>query len=206
MTLDEFRNLDPKDIPNWPLPAQGFILALFATAFVVLGYFFVLSDQLDQLHGAQQKEEQLKQTFLDKKRQAINLEVLQKQLKEIEQSFGALLRQLPTKSDMDKLLTEINQAGTGRGLQFELFKPNPEVKTAEMAELPITIKLSGSYSDLAAFVSDVAQLSRIVTIGEISLNPGTGKEPRLTMDAIAKTYRALEPQERVAAASQPAKK
>jgi len=107
---------------------------------------------------------------------------------------------------MDALLTEINQAGIGRGLQFELFRPNGEVKTTEMAEVPIAIKLTGSYSDLAAFVSDVAQLSRIVTIGDISLTPGQGKDAaRMTMEATAKTYRALEPEERIAAAQPPKK-
>ncbi len=206
MTLDEFRNLDPKDMPNWPLPAQLVVLAFMAGVFLFLGYFFVLSDQMDKLNSAHQQEEQLKQTFIDKKRQAINLEALQQQLKEIQLSFGALLKQLPTKADMDALLTEINQAGIGRGLQFELFRPNGEVKTTEMAEVPIAIKLTGSYSDLAAFVSDVAQLSRIVTIGDISLTPGQGKDAaRMTMEATAKTYRALEPEERIAAAQPPKK-
>lgn len=205
MTLDEFRNLDPKDMPNWPLPAQVLVLVFMAGVFLFLGYFFVLSDQMDKLHTSQQQEEQLKQTFIDKKRQAINLEALQQQLKEIQLSFGALLKQLPTKSDMDALLTEINQAGIGRGLQFELFRPNGEIKTAEMAEVPISIKLTGSYNDLAAFVSDVAQLSRIVTIGDISLTPGQGKDARMTMEATAKTYRALEPEERIAAAQPPKK-
>jgi type IV pilus assembly protein PilO len=158
MTLDEFRNLDPKDMPNWPFPAQVFVAIFISVAFLGLGYFFVLSDQLDKLHNAQQQEEQLKQTFVDKKRQAINLEALQQQLKEIQLSFGALLKQLPTKAEMDALLTEINQAGIGRGLQFDLFRPSGEVKTAEMAEVPIAIRLTGSYNDLAAFVSDVAQL------------------------------------------------
>ncbi|BBF87117.1 type IV pilus biogenesis protein PilO [Aquitalea magnusonii] len=207
MTLDEFRNLDPKDMPNWPLPAQLVVLVFMAAVFLFLGYFFVLSDQMDKLDAAHKQEEQLKQTFIDKKRQAINLEALQQQLKEIQLSFGALLKQLPTRSDMDALLTEINQAGIGRGLQFELFRPNGEIKTAEMAEVPIAIRLTGNYNDLAAFVSDVAQLSRIVTIGDISLTPGQGKDAaRMTMEATAKTYRALEPEERIAAAPQPPKK
>ncbi|MBA4708048.1 type 4a pilus biogenesis protein PilO [Aquitalea aquatica] len=206
MTLDEFRNLDPKEMPNWPLPAQLIVLIFMAGVFLFLGYFFVLSDQMDKLNNAHQQEEQLKQTFIDKKRQAINLEALQQQLKEIQLSFGALLKQLPTKADMDALLTEINQAGIGRGLQFELFRPSGEVKTAEMAEVPIAIRLTGTYSDLAAFVSDVAQLSRIVTISDISLTPGQGKDaPRMTMEATAKTYRALEPEERIAAAQPPKK-
>ncbi|XLM21313.1 type 4a pilus biogenesis protein PilO, partial [Chromobacterium piscinae] len=136
-----------------------------------------------------------KQTFIDKKRQAVNLDALEQQLKEIDASFGALLKQLPTKSDMDTLLTEINQAGIGRGLQFDLFKPGTEIRSTEMAEVPITIRLTGTYNDLAAFVNDVAQLSRIVTISDINLTPTNGN--RLTMDATARTYRALEPGERM---------
>lgn len=205
MTLDELRTLDPKDLPNWPLQAQGLILVLIAAAFLALGYFTILSDQMDKLKTEQQQEESLKHTYLDKKRQAVNLDALQQQLKEIDASFGALLKQLPTRSDMDNLLTEINQAGIGRGLQFELFKPNTEIKSAEMAEMPITIRLSGTYNELAAFVSDVAQLSRIVTISDISLSPSNGKDNRLNMDATAKTYRALEPEERMSQMAQPKK-
>ncbi|KIA79069.1 type 4a pilus biogenesis protein PilO [Chromobacterium amazonense] len=195
MTLDELRALDPKDMPNWPLQAQGLALAVLLLMLLGLGYFFVLGDQLDQLQQAKQQEEQLKQTFIDKKRQAVNLDALEQQLKEIDASFGALLKQLPTKSDMDTLLTEINQAGIGRGLQFDLFKPGTEIRSTEMAEVPITIRLTGTYNDLAAFVNDVAQLSRIVTISDINLTPGNGN--RLTMDATARTYRALEPGERM---------
>ncbi|MEN3029961.1 type 4a pilus biogenesis protein PilO [Chromobacterium amazonense] len=195
MTLDELRALDPKDMPNWPLQAQGLALAVLLLMLLGLGYFFVLGDQLDQLQQAKQQEEQLKQTFIDKKRQAVNLDALEQQLKEIDASFGALLKQLPTKSDMDTLLTEINQAGIGRGLQFDLFKPGTEIRSTEMAEVPITIRLTGTYNDLAAFVNDVALLSRIVTISDINLTPGNGN--RLTMDATARTYRALEPGERM---------
>ncbi|UTH75276.1 type 4a pilus biogenesis protein PilO [Chromobacterium sp. IIBBL 290-4] len=195
MTLDELRTLDPKELPNWPLQAQIIMLALLAMILFGLSYFMVLSDELDHLNQSRQQEEQLKQTFVDKKRQAVNLDALQQQLKEIDASFGALLKQLPTKSDMDTLLTEINQAGLGRGLQFDLFKPGNELRSAEMAEVPIAIRLTGSYNDLAAFVNDVAQLSRIVTINDITLAP-SGKDNRLTMDATARTYRALEASER----------
>ncbi|MGY8626477.1 pilus assembly protein PilO [Chromobacterium violaceum] len=200
MTLDELRALDPKDMPNWPLQAQGLMMFLLLLLVVGLGYFFVLGEQLDKLNQSRQQEATLKQTFVDKKRQAVNLDALEQQLKEIDASFGALLKQLPTKSDMDTLLTEINQAGIGRGLQFDLFKPGGETRTAEMAEVPITLRLTGTYNDLAAFVNDVAQLSRIVTIGEISLTPIGGN--RLTMDATARTYRALEPGERMGAQAQ----
>lgn len=202
MTLDELRALDPKDMPNWPLQAQMLMLFLLLLLVVGLGYFFVLGEQLDKLGQSRQQEATLKQTFIDKKRQAVNLDALEQQLKEIDASFGALLKQLPTKSDMDTLLTEINQAGIGRGLQFDLFKPGAETRTAEMAEVPITIRLTGSYNDLAAFVNDIAQLSRIVTIGEINLTPGSGKDNRLIMDATARTYRALEPGERLGALAQ----
>ncbi|MCD4498327.1 type 4a pilus biogenesis protein PilO [Chromobacterium vaccinii] len=202
MTLDELRALDPKDMPNWPLQAQMLMLFLLLLLVVGLGYFFVLGEQLDKLGQSRQQEATLKQTFIDKKRQAVNLDALEQQLKEIDASFGALLKQLPTKSDMDTLLTEINQAGIGRGLQFDLFKPGAETRTAEMAEVPITIRLTGSYNDLAAFVNDIAQLSRIVTIGEINLTPSSGKDNRLIMDATARTYRALEPGERLGALAQ----
>ncbi|MBX9296453.1 type 4a pilus biogenesis protein PilO [Chromobacterium vaccinii] len=202
MTLDELRALDPKDMPNWPLQAQMLMLFLLLLLVVGLGYFFVLGEQLDKLNQSRQQEATLKQTFIDKKRQAVNLDALEQQLKEIDASFGALLKQLPTKSDMDTLLTEINQAGIGRGLQFDLFKPGAETRTAEMAEVPITIRLTGSYNDLAAFVNDIAQLSRIVTIGEISLTPSGNKDSRLIMDATARTYRALEPGERLGALAQ----
>lgn len=202
MTLDELRALDPKDMPNWPLQAQMLMLFLLLLLVVGLGYFFVLGEQLDKLSQSRLQEATLKQTFIDKKRQAVNLDALEQQLKEIDASFGALLKQLPTKSDMDTLLTEINQAGIGRGLQFDLFKPGAETRTAEMAEVPITIRLTGSYNDLAAFVNDIAQLSRIVTIGEINLTPGSGKDNRLIMDATARTYRALEPGERLGALAQ----
>ncbi|AOZ50436.1 type 4a pilus biogenesis protein PilO [Chromobacterium vaccinii] len=202
MTLDELRALDPKDMPNWPLQAQMLMLFLLLLLVVGLGYFFVLGEQLDKLGQSRLQEATLKQTFIDKKRQAVNLDALEQQLKEIDASFGALLKQLPTKSDMDTLLTEINQAGIGRGLQFDLFKPGAETRTAEMAEVPITIRLTGSYNDLAAFVNDIAQLSRIVTIGEINLTPSSGKDNRLIMDATARTYRALEPGERLGAMAQ----
>lgn len=199
MTLDELRNLDFKDMPNWPL--QGQLAALFGMVVLILlaAYFLVFSTVQDEIEQARLQEEQLRQTYIDKKRQASNLAALENQLKQIEVSFGTLLKQLPSKSEMDALLTEINQAGIGRGLQFELFRPAAEVKTDQMAELPIQIRLTGTYNELAAFVTDVSQLSRIVTIGDISLTPTDPKGSRLVMMATAKTYRALEAEEKVAA-------
>ena len=191
MTLDELKNLDPKEAGNWPMPIQLGTMLLVLALVLLAGYFYFWSPQLDELNVGRQKEEQLKQDFLDKKKKAINLEAYRQQLLEIQQSFGALLKQLPNKSEMETLLTEINQAGVGRGLQPELFKPGAEVKTAEFAEMPISIKVTGSYHDLAAFVSDVAQLSRIVTLSDIHLS--VPKDPSaLSMEATIKTYRALD--------------
>ncbi|QNM99040.1 type 4a pilus biogenesis protein PilO [Chitinimonas koreensis] len=205
MTLDELRRLDPKDIANWPGPAQLIFLAILIVAIVVLGYFGVLAGQSEVLDQGRAREEELKQAFLDKKVKAVNLDAYRQQLAEIQESFGALLKQLPSKAEMETLITEINQAGVGRGLQFELFRPTPtEVRTTEFAERPIDIKLTGSYHDLAAFASDVAQLSRIVTIDEIQLTapaPTQVKEAAagaLTLQAVAKTYRALDAEEAIA--------
>ena len=145
---------------------------------------------MDELTAAKATEEQLKVEFIDKKKRAINLAEYKQQLLEIQQSFGALLKQLPNRSEMETLLTEINQAGVGRGLLFELFKPGVEVKTAEFVEGPISIKVTGSYHDLAAFVSDIAQLSRIVILTDVKLLGA--KDQMLTMEATIKTYRALD--------------
>ncbi|GHD66350.1 type 4a pilus biogenesis protein PilO [Jeongeupia chitinilytica] len=191
MTLDEIRNLDPKNIGDWPAAAQFGLLAIVFAVVIGVGYLYVWSDQMQTLDDGRAKEEQLKTEFLDKKKKAVNLEAYRQQLLEIQQSFGALLKQLPNKSEMETLLTEVNQAGVGRGLQFELFKPGTEVKTAELAELPIDIRIVGSFHDLAAFVSDVAQLSRIVTLGNIQLSNGKDSDT-LVMQAVAKTYRSLD--------------
>ncbi|GGP27854.1 type 4a pilus biogenesis protein PilO [Silvimonas amylolytica] len=191
MTLDELRNLDPKDMGNWPRAAQIGLIVVLVVVVLVAGYFLLWSDQMDELATGQQQEEALKAQYLDKAQKAANLEAYKQQLKEIQDSFGVLLRQLPTKSEMETLLTEINQAGVGRGLQFDLFRPQAETKTAEFAEMPIDIRITGSYHDLSAFVSDVAQLSRIVTLTNIELT--VPKSPdTLAMAAVVKTYRALD--------------
>lgn len=195
MTLDELRQLDPKEIPNWPLKAQAITLAILAVLVIALGYYFIHSDQLDKLNASKANEESLKQTYKDKRRQLVNKAALEQQLKDIEKSFGTLLKQLPTKSQVDAALTEINQAGIGRGLQFELFRPAAEIKGAEMAEVPIDIKLSGRYDQLANFASDVGRLSRIVTLSNLQLAPVSDKDERLSLQAVAKIYRALEPEE-----------
>ncbi len=192
MTLDDIRNLDPKDAGNWPIQVQLSSLVLVLILVVTGGYFYLWSDQMDQLTAAKATEEQLKLDYLDKKKRAINLAEYKQQLLEIQQSFGALLKQLPNRSEMETLLTEINQAGVGRGLLFELFKPGVEIKTAEFVEAPISIKVTGSYHDLAAFVSDVAQLSRIVILSDVKLSATKDKDKMLAMEATIKTYRALD--------------
>jgi type IV pilus assembly protein PilO len=193
MTLEDFRRLNPRDIGSWPaLPKLGalFILLLLL---VFAGYWFDWQSQLDELARDRIKEQDLRTAFLDKKKQAVNLEAYRKQLAEIEESFGEMLKQLPNKSEMEALLTDINQAGLGRGLQFELFRPAPaETRSEFYAELPITIKLAGSYHDIGAFASDISQLSRIVTLNDIALS--TSKSG-LTLDAVAKTFRYLDDSE-----------
>jgi len=151
------------------LPKLGALLLLLVLL-IIAGYFLDWSNQWDELNAARAKEDGLRSAFLDKKRQAINLDAYRKQLADIEQSFGAMLKQLPNRSEMEALLSDINQAGLGRGLQFDLFKPaSAEIMSDFYAELPIQIKLIGNYHDVGAFASDVSQLSRIVTLNNLAL-------------------------------------
>jgi type IV pilus assembly protein PilO len=193
MTLDDIRRLNIRDAGNWPLPAKGAALGLVFLVILVAGGLFDWRDQFDTLNRAQAEEVKLREAYATKKATAVNLELYVQQLREIEQSFGALLKQLPNKSEMDALLTDINQAGLGRGLQFELFKPATTEKMADFyAELPIALKITGNYHDMGAFASDVAQLPRIVTLNDISITADKGT---LTMDAVAKTFRYLDEDE-----------
>jgi type IV pilus assembly protein PilO len=195
MTLDDLRRLDPKNIGSWPaLPKLG-ILALAFIACVVASYFFDWQGQLEAIDASTKKEQTLRTTFIDKKKQAIDLDAYRKQLADIEKSFGTLLKQLPSKSEMEALLTDINQAGLGRGLQFELFKPATNETLSEFyAELPISIRVTGSYHDMGAFASDISKLSRIVLLNDVALALNV-KDSGLSMDAIAKTYRYLDEEE-----------
>lgn len=198
MKLDDFKNLNPKNPGSWPwLVKLVVIMALFAGV-VAAGALLDWQDQWNSLGQAREEEEKLKEAFLAKKQQAINLDLIRKQLTETQESFGALLKQLPSKSEMDALLTDINQAGLGRGLQFELFRPGGEKVVGSFAEQPITIKVTGNYDDIGKFSSDIAMLPRIVTLHDVAINPIGGKTPaesRLSMDATAKTFRYLDEEE-----------
>ncbi len=199
--LEELKNVNPRNPGSWPWPVKLLALLALFVAVIFGGFVFDWQGQLENLSNAEQEEARLKDTFLIKKKQAINLDIIKKQLTETQQSFGALLKQLPNKSEMDALLTDINQAGLGRGLQFELFRPGAERVTGVFAEQPITLKVTGNYDDLGKFASDISQLPRIVTLNDISINPvGT----QLAMDAMAKTYRYLD-EEELAAQKQAAK-
>jgi type IV pilus assembly protein PilO len=196
MTLDDINKLDLKTLADWPLPSKLAALALLSVAIMAAGWWFDWRGGMETLDAAKQKETELRSVFTTKKNQAINLEAYTKQLTDIEQAFGALLKQLPNKQEMDALITDVNQAGLGRGLQFDLFRPEAETVSEFYAETPINVKVTGGYHDIAAFVSDVSKLSRIVTLQNISLAPA--KEGVLNMDAIVKTYRYLDDDEVIA--------
>ena len=190
---DDFRNLNPKDVGAWPLaPRIATLIGLFALV-LAAGWFLVCNDAIETLELKQQEETKLRDDFLSKKRQSVNLDLYVQQLNEIDRSFGALLKQLPNKAEVESLLIEVNQSGMGRGLQFELFKPSPEIVKDFYAELPISVKLTGSYHDFGAFAADIGRLSRIVTLNNVAITPA--KDGTLTMDAVTKTFRYLDESE-----------
>jgi type IV pilus assembly protein PilO len=197
MKLEDFSNIDFNNTGSLPWPVKGVLLAVAFVLIVAAGYWFMWKPAMEELDQAVAKEAELRQVFLDKKRQAVNLEAYKQQMVEIEKTFGALLKQLPDRSQMDGLLTDINQAGLERGLEFELFKPGQEAQADFYAEMPIAIKVIGSYHNLGLFASDVSRLSRIVTLNNLNITSG-GKEVKgdlLVMEAIAKTYRYLDSSE-----------
>jgi type IV pilus assembly protein PilO len=191
---DDFRLLNPNDPGAWPLIPKITVLVGLFVAILAAGWWFVWDDQLIELEKKQKEEETLKQEYVDKKRQAVNLDLYIQQLADIDRSFGALLKQLPDKSEIDALLIEVNQAGLGRGLQFELFKPGQEQIKDFYAELPIAVKINGSYHDFGAFAADIAKLPRIVTLNNISIAPAKDGG-QLSLDATTKTFRYLDDEE-----------
>ena len=192
--IDDLRALDPKQPGNWPWLVKAGALVLLFIAIQVGAYFLFWQSQSAEIEKGRQEVEKQKVTFLEKKKLAVNLEAYKQQRVEIEQAFGALLKQLPNKSEMDALLIDINQAGLGRGLAFELFRPAEKENFTEFyAELPVNIKVTGNYHDLGAFASDVAKMPRIVLLTDLKIDPP--KEGTLTMEAVAKTYRYLDEEE-----------
>lgn len=191
--IDDFKGLDPKDVGVWPIVPRVTILAVLFVLILVAGWWFDWRFQVEEYEQKQQEELKFKDEWLSKKKEAVNLDEYRKQLAEIDRSFGALLRQLPNKAEMESLLVDINQAGLGRGLQFELFRPGAEVMRDFYAELPITVRVTGTYHDLGAFAGDVAKMPRIVTLN--NMNIAGGKDSGLVMDAVATTYRYLDEEE-----------
>jgi len=191
--LSQFQGLSLDNVGAWA-PAPRIALWLFVLiACAVGGWFGLWSGQRDQIETLQAEEVKLKDEYKNKLQQAINLDELRKQREQVSQYVLTLEKQLPSKAEMDALLSDINQAGVGRGLDFELFRPGQTNVKEYYAELPITIKVAGKYHDLGAFASDIANLPRIVTLN--NLNVQSGKGGALTLDATAKTYRYLDPEE-----------
>jgi type IV pilus assembly protein PilO len=204
MKLEDFNNIDINNAGSLPAPMKAVLLGVVFVVLLALGYYLLLSPAMESLDTEKAKEEELRKVYFDKKSQAINLAAYQAQMVEIEKTFGALLKQLPDRSQIDGLLTDINQAGLSRGLEFELFKPGQETQAEFYAEMPISIKVTGTYHDLGAFATDISKLSRIVTLGDVFI-AGKNKDAKpdakgpndggLVMEAVAKTYRYLDASE-----------
>ena len=192
--VDEFKRTNWKDAGTWHFAPKILVLLLILAGLPLVGFFADTKIQLEELETGKEAEEKLKKQYLDKKKLSINLDLHRQQLREIDTQFGALLRQLPNRSQMDALLVDINQAGLGRGLQFDLFKPSVgEITRDFYAERPIQVKVLGTYHDMGAFAGDVGQLSRIVTLNDVTIT--AGKDGNLAMDATARTFRYLDDEE-----------
>jgi len=191
---DQFKNLNTRDPGSWPPAPKVVLLLVVFAAILAAGYFLDWQTQFEELDAGRVQEAKLKDEYVAKKAQAVNLDLYRQQAREIESSFGALLKQLPNRSQMEALLIDINQSGLGRGLQFELFKPaqNETVKDF-YAELPISLKVVGNYHDMGAFASDIGQLSRIVTLNDLGIS--VNKDGNLVLDSTAKTFRYLDDEE-----------
>jgi type IV pilus assembly protein PilO len=197
ISLEELKQLDPRDPGRWPLPVRlGVIAVFFLLVTAGLLYFMVWGNVKDELAQKENQEQSLRDEFRTKHAKAVNLDLYKQQLADIEKSFGAMLRQLPSKTEMDALLVDISQSGTQTGLQQVGFHPEPEQNRDFYAERPIKIRLVGSYHQMGQFVSVIAALPRIVTLHDVSIQSTSGKGPdQLTMDLTAKTYRYLDEDE-----------
>ncbi|NKB36491.1 MAG: type 4a pilus biogenesis protein PilO [Gammaproteobacteria bacterium] len=193
--IDDLKNLDQNNPGSWPLPIQLAASALLCIALVGAGYKFDWSKQIEELDGIVAKEQEHKTTFEAKQKKVANLLPLREQMKEMEQSFGDMVRQLPNKTEVAGLLVDISQTGLAAGLEFELFQPRAEAPSEFYAELPISIRIKGNYHQMGEFVSGLAALPRIVTTHDIKIQKGGATPGGLTMSATAKTYRAIEDDE-----------
>ena len=192
MTLDELNSLDPQNIGAWPLPVRTVLIVAICAVVAFITWHYDVQPQLLALEKVEKEEIALKETFEIKQRKAANLQALKEQLAEMKQSLGDMIRQLPDKTEVAGLIVDISQTGLAAGLEFKLFKPGAEVPAEFYSELPISIKVVGDYHQLGEFVSGIAALPRIVTTHDISI---TKSDAQLVMDAIAKTYRALDEEE-----------
>jgi type IV pilus assembly protein PilO len=192
--VDELRNLDTNDPGRWPLPIRIGAVALVFVGIIALGvYMFVIKEEMPLLERAQREETELRTQFEDRQRKAANFDAYRAQLAEIERDFGAMLRQLPGKTEVPSLLVDISQTGLGAGLEERLFQPTGEIQKDFYAELPIRLRYTGSYHELGNFVSGIAALPRIVTLHDITIRPQSDSAPdELILDVTAKTYRYLD--------------
>lgn len=191
--LGQFRDLDPKDPSNWPAVPRNALFVVVAALVVIALWFVWLTNFADELEAEQAKELKLRDEYKVKLAKAVNLDALKKQREQVQQYVTQLEKQLPGKAEMDALLSDINQAGLGRSLLFELFRPGQVAVKDYYAELPIAVRVTGRYHDIGAFASDIANLSRIVTLNNLGIVPG--RDGALTMDVTAKTFRYLDPDE-----------
>lgn len=199
--VDQLRDLDPNDPSRWPLPFRlGFIVLIFILAASLLSYFLAWKDNKVDLDSARAQEAQLLQTLEAKARKAANLDAYKAQLAEMQRSFGAMLRKLPDKTEVPNLLTDISQQGAGAGLDQKLFQPEAQINKDFYAELPIRMRLTGSFHSIGAFVSGIAALPRIVTLHDVEITPASGKDAndQLQLNVTAKTYRYLDDEEQAA--------
>lgn len=193
MNLNELNELDYQDMGNWPVAAKAIAITLLCIVILFAGYWFDTKDQQAEIERLEQKERSLKQDFKKNARKAANLELYKQQMVDMKQSFGAMLQQLPSKTEVAELLVDISQTGLASGLEFELFQPTAEVPLEFYAELPITLRVTGQYHEFGNFVSGIAALPRIVTLHNFTMKPAS--DGKLIMEATAKTYRYLDEEE-----------
>ncbi|MEW8069372.1 MAG: type 4a pilus biogenesis protein PilO [Candidatus Thiodiazotropha endolucinida] len=195
--IDDLSELDFNNVGIWPTPIKLVVVVLAAAIVLVAGYYLIVEDDIASLEGVQKKEQQLRADFAKKQRKAANLDAYRKQLEEMKQSFGTMLRQLPDKTEVAELLVDVSQTGLASGLEFELFKPLDEVPREFYAELPIQVKVTGQYHEFGHFISGLAALPRIVTIHDIKISRSSKEDANadLLLEATAKTYRYLDEEE-----------